>query len=384
MKASAIIVAAGTGSRAGGSVPKQIQLLGGRPVLEWSLSALRTHDRIRDIIIVTSEALRSDIASIAKRYAAELVIGGETRAQSVLNGLNVLSVDDQTPVLIHDAARPGIGQAMITLLLDKLTGCDAVAPALPLSDALKRVNGDRLHNVDKTGLSRVQTPQVFRYGMIKSALKSAGPSVVDDLQAVEGLGVRVTLIRGAHQLHKLTYAEDFTMLEHLLVANHMPRIGKGFDVHAFGDGDHVTLCGVAIKHTNGLKGHSDADVGWHALTDAILGALALGDIGDHFPPSDDKWKGANSAVFLKEAMQLAAQQNYTLGNCDITLICEAPRISTHKTAMREATAGILGVSPAQISIKATTTEKLGFTGRGEGIAAEAIAVMIRNSQETNA
>ena len=305
------------------------------------------------------------------------VPGGATRTQSVRNGLAALDLPSDTPVLIHDAARPGLSQDMITSLLAALDRTDAVAPALPVSDALKALKDGQMVTVPRDGLSRVQTPQAFRLGAIRKALDAAAADLVDDLAAMEATGARVELISGDERLHKITFPEDFDMVARLLSpCVSVPRVGKGFDVHAFEPGDHVTLCGVAIPHDRKLKGHSDADAAWHALTDAILGAVALGDIGDHFPPSDDRWKNADSAIFLKESVRLAEAEGYALASCDITVICEAPKVKPHREAMRQRTAELLCLPLQAVSVKATTTEGLGFTGRREGIAAEAIAVLV--------
>jgi 2-C-methyl-D-erythritol 4-phosphate cytidylyltransferase/2-C-methyl-D-erythritol 2,4-cyclodiphosphate synthase len=266
---------------------------------------------------------------------------------------------------------------MITSLLAALATADAVAPALPVSDALKALKDGKLVTVPRDGLSRVQTPQAFRLGAIRKALDMAPADLVDDLAAMEAMGVRVKLVPGDERLHKITFPEDFDMVANLLSpSSSVPRVGKGFDVHAFEPGDHVTLCGVAIPHDGKLKGHSDADAAWHALTDAILGAVALGDIGDHFPPSDDRWKNADSAIFLQESVRLAEAEGYAVSSCDITIICEAPKVKPHRDAMRQRTADLLGLPLQAVSVKATTTEGLGFAGRREGIAAEAIAVLV--------
>lgn len=369
----AIIVAGGRGLRAGGTLAKQWVMLGGRRVIDWSIDAFLAHGGMSRVVVV-GEPEASDMAHADPRLA--WTPAGETRTGSVRNGLAALDGPDDTKVLIHDAARPGLSAGMITALLDALDGADAAAPALPVADALKRSSGNRLETVDRDGLYRVQTPQAFRLGLIRRALAASGPDLVDDLAAVESLGARVTLVPGDARLHKITYPEDFDLVSRLNApATAIPRVGKGFDVHGFEPGDHVTLCGVKIPHAARLEGHSDADAAWHALTDAILGAMALGDIGDHFPPSDPQWRGADSAIFLKAAQDLALARGYRIANCDITLICEAPKIKPHREAMRESTARLLGLPLEVVSVKATTTEGLGFTGRREGIAAEAIAVM---------
>lgn len=370
-RVAAIIVAGGRGSRAGPDAPKQWQPLLGRRVIDWSIDAFSAHADVTDIVVVSASKLGPP-GSGQRFVRAE---PGETRTQSVLSGLAALDLPDDAIVLIHDAARPGIDTATITALIEALASADAAAPALPVSDALKAQRAGKLATVDRTGLHRVQTPQTFRFGHIRQALNAAGPDLVDDLAALEATGARVTLVPGSARLQKITFPEDFDMMSRLLSPSGTPRVGKGFDVHAFEPGDHVTLCGVHIPHSAKLKGHSDADVAWHALTDAILGAVALGDIGDHFPPSDPRWKDADSGLFLKHAQTLAAEKGYRIDSCDITVICEAPKVKPHREAMRARTAELLGLPLDAISVKATTTESLGFTGRREGIAAEAIAVL---------
>lgn len=373
MQVSAIIVAGGLGTRAGPGPPKQLRRLLGRPVVAWSLDALRAHPAIESVVLVTPPG---DAAAFEGLGAARVVEGGDTRTASVKAGLVALQDTATTHVLIHDAARPGLTATIINALVDALAEHDAAAPAISVVDALKRRDGEAVSTVPRGGLYRVQTPQAFDYGLILKALSEAPETLVDDLEAVERLGTPVHFVPGLERLIKLTYPEDFALAEHLLAPLFpCPRIGTGFDVHAFGPGDHVTLCGVRIPHGQGLVGHSDADAAWHALTDAILGALGLGDIGDHFPPSDPQWKGAPSSLFLARAVELAGERGYSPSNCDITLICETPKIKPHRQAMREKTAERLGCALEAVSVKATTAEGLGFTGRGEGIAAQAVAVL---------
>ncbi|MEM9740320.1 MAG: bifunctional 2-C-methyl-D-erythritol 4-phosphate cytidylyltransferase/2-C-methyl-D-erythritol 2,4-cyclodiphosphate synthase [Pseudomonadota bacterium] len=383
MHAGAVIVAAGSGQRTGGNVSKQLRLVGGRPMLGWSLEAFRRHPGIERIVLVVPTG-EIDTYHAQFSLADQIVEGGATRADSVLQGLRALQtlqVDHpMTHVLIHDAARPGIDQTVISQLLESLQYHDGAAPALPVVDALKRSSGDQLENVDRADLWRVQTPQGFRLDLIIEALSIAGSAFVDDLAAVENLGANLGLIEGSERFSKVTYPEDFARMETLLETKTVVRMGTGFDVHGFEPGGEVTLCGVAIPHSAKLEGHSDADVAWHALTDAIFGAAALGDIGDHFPPSDPKWAGAESEIFLREAVKCAAAKGLTLSNCDLTIICEAPKVKPHRDAMRARTAEVLGVSIDQVSVKATTTEGLGFTGRREGIAAQASVVLIGTRQ----
>ena len=368
---AAIIVAGGKGARTGLDRPKQWENLLGKRVIDWSVDTFLSHPDLLELVIVV------DDISIATSFPSKtkVVCGGESRTASVRAGIEALTTEDGQPVLIHDAARPGLSRAIIDTLVSALSEYDAAAPGLPVSDALKRDNAGHYSNVTRDELYRVQTPQAFRYKTIRAALEAPG-SYVDDLEAVEAAGASVTLVPGDARLHKITFAEDFDLVSRLLSPiQSVPRVGKGFDVHAFEPGDHVTLCGIEIPHTAKLKGHSDADAAWHALTDAILGAVALGDIGDHFPPSDPQWKDADSGLFLKHAQLLAEKAGYTLASCDITVICEAPKVKPHRETMRIRTAELLGLPLSAVSVKATTTEKLGFTGRKEGIAAEAVAVL---------
>lgn len=375
MSVAAIIVAGGKGERAGGDRPKQLQMLNGRPVFSWSVEVFHNHPRIDRVVLVIptgdEQHYRDWLAQDVR-----LVAGGDSRTASVRNGLLAAALDDEDIVLIHDAARPGIGTDVISRLIAALKNCDAAAPALPVQDAIKRNTPDGLQNVDRDQLYRIQTPQTFHYSTIWGALSTTDASFVDDLQAVEAQGGQVELIAGSERLNKITYPGDLQRMTRTLGhGQSVTRVGTGFDVHAFEDGDGVTLCGIKIPHDQSLQGHSDADVAWHALTDAILGAAALGDIGDHFPPSETAWKNADSAIFLREAVQLVRAKGLNITNCDVTIICEAPKVKPHRTTMRERTAETLGISLDQVSIKATTTEGLGFAGRREGIAAQASVVL---------
>lgn len=370
----AIIVAGGRGQRAGAERPKQWQMLLGKRVIDWSIEAFVHHPQVSQLVIVAGAEL-GPLPESSKILQAK---PGDTRTLSVLSGLAAATVSEDAIVLIHDAARPGIDAATISSLIARLQdpSVSGAAPAMPVADALKSNTGQNWTNMDRTGLVRVQTPQAFRLGEIRAALSAAGPDLVDDLTAIEAAGGKVEMVSGSARLTKITYPEDFDMLARLLSPTGAPRIGKGYDVHEFEAGTHVTLCGVAIPHIARLKGHSDADAAWHALTDAILGAVALGDIGDHFPPSDPQWKGADSGLFLKQAQRLAEAKGYVIANCDITVICEAPKVKPHREAMRARTAELLGLPLDAVSVKATTTEGLGFTGRREGIAAEAVALLM--------
>ena len=374
MQIAMIIVSAGRGQRAGGDVSKQMRLLAGKPVFKWSLDVSLAHPDVTQCVLVVPKGEETTYREHCPDHVY-VVSGGETRTASVRAGLAACSVGDHDLVLIHDAARPGLTKTNISALTQAMLEADAAAPAIAVADALKRQTGGSVQDVDRTNLFRIQTPQAFRLGSIKRALESE-KTYVDDLAAVEDQGGSVVLTEGSEQLAKITYPEDHARLEALLMPiSPTPRLGTGYDVHALETGDQVTICGVSIPHTQSLVGHSDADVAWHALTDAILGAAALGDIGDHFPPSDPQWKGADSAVFLAHAVKLVETKGWALASCDITIICEAPKVKPHRDAMRTRTADITGLPLDAISVKATTSEGLGFTGRREGIAAQASAVL---------
>ena len=373
MTACAVIVAAGVGNRFGSEIPKQFLKLGPLSVWEWSYQVFAAHEKVSEIVVVVAP---DEIHRLPDYVRA--VGGGDSRTASVLKGLNALNCAPDTPILIHDAARPGLTSKMIDDLLSALETVDGAAPALPINDALKR-GSTTLESVDREKLQRVQTPQVFRFSDIKSALEDANDALVDDLEAIQHAGKSIALVPGLKRLEKITRPGDLAWLETILMGGDI-RIGSGFDVHEFEPGEFVTLCGVKIPHAAKLKGHSDADAAWHALTDAILGALALGDIGDHFPPSDEQWKDASSDVFLKHAARLATEAGYAINNADITIICEQPKIKPHREEMRLSTAACLNISIDRISVKATTTEGLGFTGRKEGIAAQAAVTLKQQAQ----
>jgi 2-C-methyl-D-erythritol 4-phosphate cytidylyltransferase/2-C-methyl-D-erythritol 2,4-cyclodiphosphate synthase len=374
MGTKAIIVAAGKGERAGGAVPKQRRLLAGKPVFRWSLDAFLAHDHIDTCVLVVPTG-QERIYRVLSPDRVIVTAGGNSRTASVQAGLTAAMASGDDIVLIHDAARPGLNADIITDLITALSNAEAAAPALPVADALKRQSDGKVENVDRADLFRVQTPQAFRCAAISKALASDA-SYVDDLAAIEAQDGRVVLTKGQERLSKITFAEDHQRMEAMLRPTALPpRFGTGYDVHALEPDSQVTLCGITIPHTHSLVGHSDADVAWHALTDAILGGAALGDIGDHFPPTDPQWKGAASEVFLEHAVRIAAEQGWQLSSCDVTIICEAPKVKPHREAMRQRTAEITGLPLEAVSIKATTTEGLGFTGRREGIAAQASAVL---------
>ncbi|MEM7492566.1 MAG: bifunctional 2-C-methyl-D-erythritol 4-phosphate cytidylyltransferase/2-C-methyl-D-erythritol 2,4-cyclodiphosphate synthase [Pseudomonadota bacterium] len=373
----AVIVAGGKGSRAASDTPKQFTRLGSKPVYQWSLDIFTSHPAVQSVVLVVPEEYVATYRPDHNDSDIEVVSGGIDRTASVKAGLAALHANADDFVMIHDAARPGLSAKIISGLAEALEDADASAPALPVADALKHYDGQTMRSMSRDNLYRVQTPQAFRYGLIKTLLHERSGALVDDLSALEANGGKTKLIEGDERLSKVTWPSDFDRMERLLtLSNLSPRVGTGFDVHAFGSGEFVTLCGLEIPHSKGLIGHSDADVAWHALTDAILGALAMGDIGDHFPPSDDQWKGAASSVFLKHACELAGDEGYRIANCDITIICEKPKIGPHRQAMCEATAALLDIPVSFIGVKATTTEQLGFTGRGEGIAAQAACMLV--------
>ena len=373
----ALVVAAGRGQRFGGGIPKQYRLLGGRPVLRHSLCAFAAHVGVAAVRAV----IHPDDRDLYDRAAAGLdllapVHGGETRQDSVRLGLESLSAAGPERVLIHDAARPFIGGGIITRTLGALESSPGALPAIPVSDTLKRgEDGQATATVDRAGLWRAQTPQGFRYADIMAAHRRfAGNQLTDDAAVAERAGLAVALVEGAEENFKVTTNDDLERAERLLAAADV-RTGMGFDVHRFGPGDGLMLCGVRVPFDGGLEGHSDADVGLHALTDALLGAIAAGDIGGHFPPGDDRWRGASSDIFLGRAGELVAERGGVVTNVDVTLICERPKVAPHRDAMAARIAGILHLPVDRVSIKGTTTERLGFTGRGEGIAAQAVATV---------
>lgn len=374
MQLAAIIVAAGRGTRMGGGEPKQWRALAGRPVLAHAVAALRAAGVGRVVLALHPD----DMARADVPPGCVLVAGGATRDASVRAGLAALADAPPDHVLIHDGARPFPGAAMVARLVVALASHPGAAPALPVTDALWRGAGGLVAGVqDRGGLYRAQTPQAFRYGAIRAAHAAHPGGAADDVEVARAAGLDVAIVEGDEDNLKLTWPADFDRAERILRGRGMDiRIGNGFDVHAFCAGDHVWLCGVAVPHGRGLLGHSDADVGMHALTDAIYGALGLGDIGVHFPPGDPQWKGAASRIFLAHAMEQVAAHGYRLANCDVTLICERPKVGPHQAAMRAALAGIMGVEAGRISVKATTSERLGFTGREEGIAAMATAALV--------
>ncbi|MDF1620671.1 bifunctional 2-C-methyl-D-erythritol 4-phosphate cytidylyltransferase/2-C-methyl-D-erythritol 2,4-cyclodiphosphate synthase [Pseudothioclava nitratireducens] len=375
MSVAVIIVAAGRGTRAGGEMPKQWRPLAGQPVLAHTVRALSGFGRIVVVLHPDDMALGAEILG----GSVTLVAGGETRDASVRNALELLAGTGIEQVLIHDGARPLVDTALVGRVLAALEGAEAAAPALPVSDALWRgAEGMVTGTEDRTGLWRAQTPQGFRFETILAAHRAHPGGAADDVEVARAAGHAVAIVAGSEDNLKITYPEDFERAERLLGARMDIRLGNGYDVHAFTEGDHVILCGVKIPHDKALLGHSDADVGMHAATDAIYGALAEGDIGRHFPPSDPQWKGAASEIFLAHAAELARTRGFRIGNIDVTLVCERPKIGPHAEAMMAEMARIMGLEPTRVSVKATTSERLGFTGREEGIAAIATATLIKD------
>lgn len=393
----ALIVGAGRGYRVGGPMPKQYRTLAGRAVLGHSVGRFARHprvDRVRVVIDPADRALYDDAMAGSADAAGKLlapVAGGATRQESVLKGLESLAGAPPDLVLIHDGARPLVAPAVIDGTLDALASHDGALAAVPLSDSLKRAAPESdvvAGAVARDGLWRAQTPQGFRYPAILDAHRAAaGGALTDDAAVAEQAGLVVALTAGDENNLKITTERDFARAECILAtqegdaataaagAAFVTRVGMGFDVHRFGPGDHLMLCGVKVPHDHGVIGHSDGDVALHAIVDAVLGALAAGDIGTHFPPSDEAWRGADSERFAAHALALVAARGGRLCHVDVTLVCERPRIGPHRAAMMARLAAVLGLEPDRISLKATTTERLGFTGRGEGIAAQAVATV---------
>lgn len=378
---SAIVVAAGRGIRAGGGMPKQYRALAGEPVLRHTLRALLAHPAlaaVQTVIHPDDAALHAEaVAPLADDRLRPWVAGGTSRQASVRAGLEALDPASPGQVLIHDAARPFPSCRLIDGVLAGLAGHDGALPALPVVDALWRgAEGAAEAPARRDGLWRAQTPQGFRFGPILAAHRAAAGSAADDDVAIaRAAGLSVALTQGEEGNFKITAPEDFARAEAVLARPPEYRTGQGFDVHRFREGDHVMLGGVRVPHDCGIEAHSDGDVALHALTDAILGALAEGDIGRWFPPSDPAWAGAASARFLAAAAERVAARGGRVVHADLTIVCERPRVGPHAEAMRAAIAGVLGIGPGRVSIKATTSERMGFTGRGEGIAAFATATL---------
>lgn len=396
MTTALLLVAAGSGSRTGSDIPKQYWMHQGRPLLTHVLEQAIAYEAIDLVQVVTGEgqdALYSNALNLLPTFSGwenigkilPPVEGGLDRQGSVLNGLKSLAEYEPDIALIHDAARAFTPDALFTDVIEEISaGADGAAPFLPVTDSLHALARGRVSGpVDRSSLRAVQTPQGFRYPAILSAHQNAAPgTATDDVALARAAGLSIAMVDGSPLARKITTTDDFTILKALMAAEIPPdlpfRTGQGFDVHAFDDApaDAITLCGIDIPFGRRLKGHSDADVALHALTDALLGAIGDGDIGSHFPPSDPQWKGAASDQFLIHAVKRCTARGYRIGNVDVTLMCERPKLGPHRDACREKIAGLLGVATDQVSVKATTTERLGFTGREEGIACLASVLLI--------
>jgi 2-C-methyl-D-erythritol 4-phosphate cytidylyltransferase/2-C-methyl-D-erythritol 2,4-cyclodiphosphate synthase len=377
MSTAAVIVAAGRGIRAGGGLPKQWRTLKGKTLVAHTIESFRAAPVVGPVCLV----LHPDDMLLADGYEGHgdviVASGGATRALSVRAGLEALAALAPDKVLIHDVARPLVSQTLMASVDAALASADGAAPALPLTDAIWRVTDGRIVGIENRELlRRAQTPQGFRFSSILAAHRNHGADAADDVEVALAAGLDVVTVPGDERNIKITGPDDFTRAERLLEGELDVRSGTGFDVHRFGPGNHVMLCGIKIPHEFGLEGHSDADVALHAITDAIYGALADGDIGRHFPPSDPMWAGTDSSVFLEHAAARAANRGYRIANLDCTLICERPKIATHAEEMVRSVSRIVGVGPGRVSVKATTSERLGFTGRGEGIAALASVMLV--------
>ncbi len=380
MTTHVLIVAAGSGVRAGGDVPKQYREVAGKSLLRHAVEAMLAHPAVDAVTVVINPADRERYdRAVVGLDVAPPVAGGATRQLSVLNGLLALGETPPTLVFVHDAARAFVPDAVIDALIAALgdPGNDGAVPGLAVVDSLRRGGDHYEAAVDRDGLFRVQTPQAFRFPALLASHRAAALGATDELAIAMAAGLKIAITPGDERAFKVTEPQDFAKAESMLTPSISPaltsRVASGFDVHRFGPGDHVWLCGVKIPHDHGLIGHSDADAGLHALTDALLGTIAAGDIGDHFPPSDPQWRGAASDMFLAHAAMLVRSSGGILDHVDVTLICERPKIGPHRTAMRARIADILAIDIARVSVKATTTEMLGFTGRNEGVAAQAIA-----------
>ena len=384
-KAVALIVAAGTGSRAGMAIPKQYSIVRGKPVVVHAAEALMAHGDVGTLFIAIGPGQQEQAAEAFRdcAFAPQFVEGGTTRQESVRNGLEaIIAAGFGGGVLIHDAARPFVPVPVIDRLLIALSDRAGAIPVLPVVDSIVRGDGDLEEAVDRAGLWRVQTPQAFDLAAITTAhrLWPVDQEATDDSRVLAAAGKTVALVAGDERLAKLTYPGDFAAMNEVVNQAIPPmRIGQGYDVHRLEAGEELWLAGVRIAHHSGLAGHSDADVALHAITDALLGAVADGDIGSHFPPSDPQWRGARSAQFLRHAVECVGKAGYRVGNIDLTIICEQPKIGPHRDAMREEIARICSIPVTSVSVKATTTERLGYTGRMEGIAAQAVALVIESA-----
>lgn len=378
----ALIVAAGRGQRFGDEIPKQYAPLGGGTILGKCIGAFINHPNVDGVRCVINENDIDLYKETAKSFSLERllspVFGGETRQQSVLGGLESLSGLSPDKVLIHDGARPFASTELISNIISALDNAPGAIPTLAVVDTLKKGHDGLIEKtVSRDNLFRAQTPQGFRFSEItKSHRNFANEIMTDDASLFEKSGLTVAMVDGFEDNFKITTPEDYVRAKNKMnisLAHEETRTGFGFDVHRLGIGSNVRLCGVDIPFNKSLIGHSDADVGLHALTDALLGAISEGDIGHHFPPTDHRWKGLNSETFVQRAVELIKEKNGKIINVDVTMVCEAPKIGPYRAQMRDRVASILGIDMARVSIKATTTEGLGATGRGEGIAAQAVA-----------
>lgn len=374
---AAIVVAAGKGLRVGGDTPKQFRTWRGKPLIRHSVEALHSAGATPLVVVIAPDARADAEAALMGIADVQFVAGGASRQDSVRAGLEALAGTDPVAVLIHDAARPCLAREVIERLLVALDHHEGAIPVLPVVDSLAVAGEGEVMagKAERDALRRVQTPQAFRYAAILGAHRMwpGQTDAGDDAQVLMASNGSVALVQGDERLKKITFAED------LMDNTALPafRIGQGYDVHRLEAGEELWLGGVLIPHDQGLSGHSDADVALHAITDAVLGAVGEGDIGTHFPPSDPQWRGARSGQFLEHAVGLARNAGYAIANVDLTLICESPKIGPHRPAMRAEVARLMGLAEGAVSIKATTTEKLGFTGRGEGIAAQAVVLVTR-------
>ena len=372
MHVTAMIMAAGSGSRMGGGLPKQYRLLGGKPVLRHAVESLKRSLRIERVRVVIG-AGQAELAqdALGDLDVGPLIVGGSTRSESVRNGLQAA---EDGVVLVHDAARPFCPTAVVDRLLEAIPAHDGAVPVLAVPDTLARADATLGEAIDRRNAVRVQTPQAFHCSALLTAYDQwRGDPATDESSVARAAGLTVAAVEGDPGLEKLTGPADWARAEQWLQARLTPRTGLGFDVHAFAGDGPIMMGGIPVPHTRGLAGHSDADVVLHAITDALLGAAGLGDIGEHFPPSDPQWKGAASDIFLRHAAGLIRSAGGLLDHVDCTIICEEPKVGPHRAAMRANVARLLQLPESAVSIKATTTEQLGFTGRREGIAAQAVA-----------
>ena len=375
----ALVVAAGQGSRFGAPIPKQYLPLGGTNILRHAVAALAQHPRVANVLVAIGPEDRALFdRSVSGLTVMPPVAGGPTRQDSVRLGLEALAAYCPQRVLIHDGARPFPDKQLVDRVLDGLDKAVAAIPCLPLRDTIKHAESGTIRaTIDRSALWRAQTPQGFHFDAILAAHRAAiGRDLTDDAAVAEAAGLAPLIVEGSEDNLKVTTQEDLAAAERLIAARQGDvRVGQGFDVHPFAPGDHLWICGVRISHGMSLAGHSDADVGLHALTDAVLGAIGAGDIGMHFPPSDPRWRGAASDQFLRHAADLVRARGGAIAAVDVTVICERPKIAPYRAAMVERVAAILGIMTDRVSVKATTTEKLGFTGRAEGMAAQAVATV---------